>query len=203
MFVSSSLNFHPTYPDVLKRGMRRCACTRLDRMIRSSRQTRTRMVLASSDFLSASSQLRVPSRRLFPYPRAPQHFHVNLLQSQQLGAVTHFSSYFGNSNKRPTSNNRMAQGAGLMGAAFLLFGKTKYLLAALKFTKLASLGSMVLTIGTYSMFFGWPYAVGIVGLTAIHEAGHAIVLYQKGIPFSPAVFIPFVSAAMAYVTLSS
>lgn len=79
----------------------------------------------------------------------------------------------------------------------LLFGKTKYLLVALKFTKLASLGSMVLTIGTYSMFFGWPYAVGMVGLIAVHEAGHAYVLHQKGIPFSPAVFVPFVSSALS------
>jgi hypothetical protein len=29
-------------------------------------------------------------------------------------------------------------------------------------------GSMVLTIGTYSMFFGLPYAAGMVGLIAVH-----------------------------------
>lgn len=115
----------------------------------------------------------------------------------RLGAVTYFSSNFRGSGQRPPLNNRMAQGAGLLGGAMLLFGKTKYLLVALKFTKLASLGSMVLTIGTYSMFFGWPYAVGMVGLIAVHEAGHAYVLHQKGIPFSPAVFVPFVSSALS------
>jgi len=80
--------------------------------------------------------------------------------------------------------------------ALLLFGKTKYILGALKLTKLASLGSMVLTIGTYSMFFGLPYAAGMVGLITIHEAGHALVMMQRGIPFSPMVFIPFVGAAV-------
>ena len=54
-----------------------------------------------------------------------------------------------------------------------------------------------ITIGTYSMIFGWPYAVGMVGLIAIHEAGHAWVMHQRGIPFSPAVFIPFMGAVIA------
>eukprot|EP00549_Striatella_unipunctata_P004712 CAMPEP_0118717100 /NCGR_PEP_ID=MMETSP0800-20121206/27916_1 /TAXON_ID=210618 ORGANISM="Striatella unipunctata, Strain CCMP2910" /NCGR_SAMPLE_ID=MMETSP0800 /ASSEMBLY_ACC=CAM_ASM_000638 /LENGTH=279 /DNA_ID=CAMNT_0006623689 /DNA_START=293 /DNA_END=1132 /DNA_ORIENTATION=+ len=91
--------------------------------------------------------------------------------------------------------------SGAMGAlgtgALVLFGKTKYILAALKLTKLASLGSMLLTVGTYSMFFGWPYAVGIVGLTVIHESGHALVMRHFGIPFSPMVFVPFIGASVA------
>ena len=55
--------------------------------------------------------------------------------------------------------------------ALVLMGKGKYILGALKLTKLASLGSMMLTVGTYSMFFGFPYAVGMVGLIVVHEAG--------------------------------
>lgn len=90
---------------------------------------------------------------------------------------------------------------GALGAlgtgAVVLFGKTKYLLAALKLTKLASLGSMILTVGTYSMFFGLPYASGMVGLILVHEVGHALVMKQRGIPFSPMVFVPFMGAAIA------
>ena len=55
--------------------------------------------------------------------------------------------------------------------ALVLFGKTKYILTALKLTKLAPLASMVFTVGTYSLFFGLPYATGIVGLILIHEIG--------------------------------
>lgn len=84
-----------------------------------------------------------------------------------------------------------------MGAASLLFGKTKYVLAALKVTKLASLGSMVVSIGAYSMVFGWPYAVGMVGLIFVHECGHAAVMHARGLPFSPMVFIPFMGAVIA------
>lgn len=97
----------------------------------------------------------------------------------------------------PPGRHRLAQGAGLVGAASLLFGKTKYLIAALKVTKLASLGSMVVTIGTYSMFFGLPYATGMVGLVLVHETGHALVMIQRNIPFSPMVFVPFVGAVIA------
>jgi hypothetical protein len=81
------------------------------------------------------------------------------------------------------------QGAGLFSAGAVLLGKSKYLIGALKLTKLASLGSMVFTIGTYSMFFGFPYACGMVGLITVHEAGHALVMHQRGIPFSPMVFM--------------
>jgi len=56
---------------------------------------------------------------------------------------------------------------------------------------------MAVTVGTYSMFFGWPYAVGMVGLIFIHETGHALVMLQRGIPFSPMVFVPFMGAAIA------
>lgn len=67
---------------------------------------------------------------------------------------------FGGGKRPGGGGNRMAQGVGLVGAASVLLGKTKYLLGALKLTKLASLGSMFVTIGTYSMFFGLPYAIG-------------------------------------------
>jgi hypothetical protein len=76
-----------------------------------------------------------------------------------------------------SQGRRIANGLGFIGAASVLFGKTKYLLAALKVTKLASLGTMVFTIGTYTMFFGFPYAVGMVGLILVHEmVSHFFVL---------------------------
>lgn len=78
----------------------------------------------------------------------------------------------------------------------LLAGKGKYLLGALKLTKFASLGSMLLTVGTYSMFFGLPYAAGMVGLILVHETGHALVMHRYGVPFSPMVFVPFVGATV-------
>ena len=121
---------------------------------------------------------RIPFHKTSAFP---------LLQ-KQLGAASQFSSQIPPPRR---GGSRMAQGAGLLGAASLLFGKTKYVLAALKLTKLASLGSMVVSIGAYSMFFGLPYACGMVGLITVHEAGHAYVMHLRGMPFSPMVFLPF------------
>lgn len=47
------------------------------------------------------------------------------------------------------------------------------------------------------MVFGLPYAVGIVGLIFVHECGHAAVMHQRGIEFSPMVFLPFMGAVIA------
>ena len=117
--------------------------------------------------------------------------------SLHAGSVSYFSSNFGG-RRGPPGGNRIFRGAGALGAgAVVLFGKGKYLLGALKLTKLASLGSMFLTIGTYSVFFGVPYAVGMVGLITVHEAGHALVMHQRGIPFSPMVFMPFMGAMIS------
>lgn len=85
---------------------------------------------------------------------------------------------------------------GAVGAGALLLGKGKYILGALKLTKMAPLASMVLSVGAYTMFFGFPYACGIVGLILVHETGHALVMMRYGMPFSPMVFIPFMGAVI-------
>ena len=55
---------------------------------------------------------------------------------------------------------------------------------------------MLVTVGTYSMFYGLPFAAGMVGLILVHESGHALVMRKLGIPFSPMVFVPFIGAAV-------
>ena len=81
-------------------------------------------------------------------------------------------------------------------AASILFGKAKYVFVALKLTKMAPLASMVISSFAYSFIFGWPYAVGMVGLIFFHECGHALVMKRFGVPFSPMVFVPFMGAVI-------
>jgi Zn-dependent protease len=123
-----------------------------------------------------------------------------MLTSNTQGSLACFSSQNHNNNSpapRPPQRS-LANMAGMAGTgALVLFGKTKYVLAALKLTKLAPLASMVLTVGTYAMFFGLPYATGMVGLILVHEIGHAAVMHMRGVPFSPMVFIPFMGAVIA------
>mmetsp|Transcript_4794 Transcript_4794/g.7252 ORF Transcript_4794/g.7252 Transcript_4794/m.7252 type:complete len:356 (+) Transcript_4794:59-1126(+) len=84
----------------------------------------------------------------------------------------------------------------LTGIGSLILAKGKYVLVGLKLTKATPLVSMVLSSAAYSMFFGWPYAVGMVGQMFVHECGHAIVMRHYGVKMSPMVFIPFMGAAI-------
>ena len=52
------------------------------------------------------------------------------------------------------------------------------------------------SIAVYSIFFGWPFAVGLVGLLFIHEMGHALVMKLKGIPIGALIFVPMLGAAV-------
>lgn len=74
----------------------------------------------------------------------------------------------------------------------------KALLLLLKVGKLGkvfySLGSMLLSIGVYAMFYGWRYAAGFVGLIFVHELGHYLAAKQRRLPVSLPTFIPFVGA---------
>ena len=60
--------------------------------------------------------------------------------------------------------------------------------------------TMLLSIGAYSLLFGWKFAAGIVVLIFIHEMGHFVAAKCYGIPVSAPVFIPFVGA---YVLLQN
>lgn len=75
----------------------------------------------------------------------PSHF----LGAGHFAAVRIYSS-----SQRPNPpKGRLASGIATIGAGgMLLLGKGKYLLGALKLTKFASLGSMMLTVGAYTAF---------------------------------------------------
>lgn len=83
------------------------------------------------------------------------------------------------------------------GAPLLaLLGKLKFLAV---FGKVALTGgSMLLSMWLQAKVFGWPFAVGIVLLIFVHECGHAFAAWQRGIPFSGMVFIPFMGALVAH-----
>ncbi len=67
--------------------------------------------------------------------------------------------------------------------------------AGLKFSKvLLSAASMLFTIWVYGLMFGLPFAAGFVGLIAIHEFGHILACWHRGLRVSWPAFVPFVGA---------
>ena len=108
---------------------------------------------------SASQRSMDQRSRLTPFPLGSLH--------NNLGALACYSTSGGPPRG---GGNRFGILGGMLGAGAMLMGKGKYLLGALKLTKFASLGSMVVSVGAYSMVFGLPYAAGMVGLILVHES---------------------------------
>ncbi len=72
------------------------------------------------------------------------------------------------------------------------------LLAAGKLGKiLLTGGTMLLSIVTYALFYGWPYAVGLVALIFVHEMGHYVAARKRGLDVGAPTFIPFLGAWIA------
>ncbi len=57
--------------------------------------------------------------------------------------------------------------------------------------------SIFLSIWTYALFFGWPFAVGFVGLIFVHELGHYIAARDRGLDVGLPIFLPFIGAWIA------
>lgn len=79
-----------------------------------------------------------------------------------------------------------------MNSLFLL------LFSTLKFAKLSKAlipaVTIILSIGSYALLYGWSYAVGFVALIFFHEMGHYIAARQKNLNVGLPTFIPFIGA---------
>jgi Zn-dependent protease len=84
--------------------------------------------------------------------------------------------------------------AGLGTFALMLLSKGKILLLGL--TKASTLFSMFVTVGAYWTLWGWPFAIGLVLTTYIHEMGHVAALLRYGIKADAPMFIPGIGAVI-------
>jgi Zn-dependent protease len=108
----------------------------------------------------------------------------------------------------PEQNKNGAKKAGAAGIGLTLlalWAKFKGLLVLLLNFKwiaiagklLLSGGSLIASIWLWSTIFGWPFATGFVLLIFVHEMGHVIAMYWRGIKASVPIFIPFFGAFVA------
>src|SRR3954468_21062368 len=87
---------------------------------------------------------------------------------------------------------------GALGAAGVAIAKLKSLLILLpKLKLLTTSGSMLVSIGAYSLIWGWRFAIGFVLLLLVHELGHVFQLRREGVSASAPFFIPFLGAVIA------
>jgi Zn-dependent protease len=101
-------------------------------------------------------------------------------------------------NDRPAWRRALGALAALGVLAFKFAAKLKALLLLLPKLKLfTTSASMLVSVGAYSLIWGWKFAVGFVLLLLVHELGHVIQLRREGIPASAPMFIPFLGAVVA------
>src|SRR5689334_25375196 len=60
---------------------------------------------------------------------------------------------------------------------------------------------MLVSVGAYSLIWGWSFAAGFVLLLLVHEMGHVIQLRREGVKASAPMFIPFLGAVISAKSL--
>jgi len=92
---------------------------------------------------------------------------------------------------------RGLRGVGAASAVLLKGAKIVSILKLAKFTKvLVTATSMLISLLAYGWAFGPLFAVAIISMLFIHEMGHVIAMWHKGMKTSGPVFIPFLGAAI-------
>lgn len=90
---------------------------------------------------------------------------------------------------RPRLWRRFVSRLAAVGAFLAKFGA---LLVKLKYVTL--IGSILVSIAAYAWLWGWPFALGFVGLLFVHEMGHVLEARRQGVPVSLPTFLPFLGA---------
>ncbi|HEX2701902.1 MAG TPA: site-2 protease family protein [Solirubrobacteraceae bacterium] len=92
---------------------------------------------------------------------------------------------------------------GAIAAALLaLIAKLKAVLLFLpKIKILVTAATALVSVGAYSVLWGWQFAIGFVVLLFIHEMGHVIALRRAGVKASAPMFVPFLGAVITARTL--
>jgi Zn-dependent protease len=84
--------------------------------------------------------------------------------------------------------------------AALLAGLAKLkavIFVVLKLKFVATAAAALVSVGAYSLLFGWPFAAGFVVLLFVHEMGHVVQLRREGITASAPMFVPFLGAVIS------
>jgi Zn-dependent protease len=105
-------------------------------------------------------------------------------------------------NERPAWRRALGVLAGLGVLLFKFAAKAKALLLLLPKLKLfTTSATMLVSIGAYSLIWGWKFAIGFVLLLLVHELGHVIQLRREGVEASAPMFIPFLGAFISAKSL--
>lgn len=91
--------------------------------------------------------------------------------------------------------------SGIAGTVLTILAATwaygKYaLLFIFKVPALTTLVSLMISFGSYAVFWGPWYALSLVTMILVHEMGHVVEIRRQGMQATAPVFIPFLGAAI-------
>jgi Zn-dependent protease len=117
------------------------------------------------------------------------------------GADAHEADAFGERDR--SGNQRLGKRlGGALAAIGALLAKFWAVIKGLvlllpKIKVIGTMGTALVSIAAYSLFFGWTFAAGFVLLLFVHEMGHVLQLRREGVKGASApMFIPFLGAAI-------
>lgn len=122
----------------------------------------------------------------------PTPLGAQLTVTQSAGEETAFGTPRRSWRKRAGG---VGAGAAALAAKFGAYLKGAVLLLP-KFKLLGTAATAFVSIAAYSLFWGWPFAAGLVALIFVHEMGHVLQLRREGVKASAPMFIPMMGAAI-------
>jgi Zn-dependent protease len=103
--------------------------------------------------------------------------------------------------RRSGVRQRVTGGVATLVAILAKLKALVFVVLKLKFV--ATAGTAFVSVGAYSLLFGWPFAAGLVVLLFVHEMGHVVQLRREGIKASAPMFVPFLGAVISARSLGT
>jgi len=127
-------------------------------------------------------------------PHSARMLHTSVALLSRRSFVKTITDKVNRLRSDPNIQNKV-MGVGATGYAVTKVAKmgavAKFALPALKLAKAMPLMSMGLTTVCYTCFFGFPFAIGIVGVLASSNAARNLLLKRYGCEVTAATMIPF------------
>ncbi len=91
-------------------------------------------------------------------------------------------------------NKKKTLWASIGAISILLISKLKWIFVFLKFFKLTTVITLLVSLLAYGLTYGWLFGIALIYILMIHEMGHVWAMRRLNIPSNATLFIPFIGA---------
>lgn len=91
-------------------------------------------------------------------------------------------------------NKKKTLWASIGAITILIISKLKWIFVFLKFFKLTTVITLLVSLLAYGLTYGWLFGIALIYILMIHEMGHVWAMKRLNIPTNATLFIPFIGA---------